>query len=413
MQMILLYLHSHVTVLTSPLMSNWRIHRYILREISIPTLMSLLIFSFVILLGRIPRLTEMIISKGVPALDIIELFAYLMPTFFSVTVPLSFLLGILLAFGRFSADSEYVALKASGISLYSMVKPVAFLALMFTLLTGAITLFIEPASKSAFRSKVFQIASTSLNVSVKPGVFNDDFPGIVLYAQGLDEQLGIMREVFISDERNGSSPTTITAREGLFISDPTRMLVTLRLRNGDIHRQPAGTEQDTYQTISFNNYDINLDFSEQLEQGQRRISRSELSVLELRETIQTTDAGRQRYRLEAELHERIVIACVPLILILIGIPLGLQSQRSGKGAGFALALAVFLIYYVLLSFAGTLADKGILPAAVIMWLPNLVFLAGGGFFLHRAAIERPVLIHLILWNKLSRLLVRRPRGGSE
>ncbi|MFN2352863.1 MAG: LptF/LptG family permease, partial [Kiritimatiellia bacterium] len=95
-------------------MSQQRIHRYILREISVPTIMSLLIFSFVVLLGRIPRLTEMIINKGVPALDIIALFAFLLPTFLSVTVPLSFLLGILLAFGRFSADSEYIAMKASG-----------------------------------------------------------------------------------------------------------------------------------------------------------------------------------------------------------------------------------------------------------------------------------------------------------
>lgn len=394
-------------------MSNWRIHRYILREISIPTLMSLLIFSFVILLGRIPRLTEMIISKGVPALDILELFAYLMPTFFSVTVPLSFLLGILLAFGRFSADSEYIALKASGISLYSMVRPVALLALMFTLLTAAITLIIEPASKSAFRSKIFQIASTSLNVSVKPGVFNDDFPGLVLYAQGLDERVGIMRDVFISDERNSSAPTVITAREGLFISNASSMLLTLRLRNGDIHRQPSEAGQDTYQTISFNNYDINLDFSAAVEQGQRRVSRSELSVMELWQAIRATDPGSQRYRLEAELHERIVIACVPLILILIGIPLGLQSQRSGKGAGFALALAVFLVYYVLLSFAGTLADKGILPAAVIMWLPNLVFLAGGSFFLYRAAVERPVHLHLVLWNNLTRLVTRHHRGGPR
>lgn len=375
-------------------------------------MMSLLIFSFVVLLGRIPRLTEMIISKGVPATDIIALFAFLMPTFLSVTVPLSFLLGILLAFGRLSADSEYIALKASGISLYSMVIPVAFLALFFTLVTATITLLIEPASKSALRAKIFDIASTRLNVSVKPGVFNGDIPGIVLYAQGVDERQGIMRDVFISDERNNSTPTTITAREGLFISNADTLVLTLRLRNGEIHRQPGSSEQDTYQTISFNNYDINLDFSERLSQGQRSRSRGELSWTELNQAIQATAPGKQRYRLEAELHERIVIACAPLVLILIGIPLGLQSQRSGKGAGFALALVVFLVYYVLLSFAGTLADKGILPAAVILWLPNLVFLAGGSFFLYRAASERPVQIHLQLWNKLLGLLVRRP-GGQQ
>ncbi len=411
--MLLVYLHRPDTVITSPSMSQQRIHRYILREISVPTIMSLLIFSFVVLLGRIPRLTEMIISKGVPALDIIALFAFLLPTFLSVTVPLSFLLGILLAFGRISADSEYIAMKASGISLYSMVKPVAFLALVFTLLTATITLLVEPASKRALRAKIFEIASTSLNISVKPGIFNDDMPDIVLYAQGVDERRGIMRDVFISDERNNTAPTTIIANEGFFISSPDSLILTLRLQSGEIHRQPGNTEEDTYQTISFNNYDINLDFSEQISQGQRSRSRGEMSWVELNQEIEQATPGKQRYRLEAEFHERIVVACAPLILILIGIPLGLQSQRSGKGAGFALALVVFLVYYVLLSFAGTLADKGILPAALILWLPNLVFLGGGSFFLYRTARERPVLIHLHLWNGLRRLLAKRYSGGPQ
>ncbi len=393
-------------------MSQLRIHRYILREISIPTIMSLLIFSFVVLLGRIPRLAEMIISKGVPAMDIITLFTYLLPTFLSVTVPLSFLLGILLAFGRLSADSEYIAMKASGISLYAMIKPVIVLALFFTLLTAAITLLIEPAGKSALRAKIFEIASTSINVSVKPGIFNDDVPGIVLYAQGVDEQLGIMRDVFISDERNNAARTTITAGEGVFISNTDSLVLTLRLRNGTIHRQPGNNKQDTYQTVSFNNYDINLDFSEQLSQGQRSRSRGEMSWTELRQAIQESVPGKQHYRLQAEFHERIVVACAPLVLILMGIPLGLQAQRSGKGAGFALALAVFLVYYVLLSFAGTLADKGLLPAALILWLPNLVFLGGGSFFLYRAANERPVLIHLRLWNRLLQMLAKLPLRRS-
>jgi lipopolysaccharide export system permease protein len=167
-------------------MSNLRIHRYILREISAPTILSLLIFTFVLLMGKIPKLTELVINKGVPATEILQLFSYLLPTFFSITVPLSFLLGILLTFGRFSADNEFVALKASGISLYSLIKPVLFLAFLFTLLTAWLTISIEPASKTAFREKLFRIASSSAGVSIKPGVFNDKFDGIVLYTQGMD-----------------------------------------------------------------------------------------------------------------------------------------------------------------------------------------------------------------------------------
>ncbi len=407
-------LQDYASVLTCASMSNLRIHRYILREISAPALLSVLIFTFVLLMGKIPRLAELVINKGVSTAKILQLFSYLLPTFFSVTIPLSFLLGILLAFGRLSADSEFIALKASGVSLYNLVKPVFLLAILFSLLTAWITISIEPASKTAFRSKLFQIASSSASVSVKPGVFNDEFNGIVLYTRGMDENHGIMQDVFISDEREGETPATITAQQGRFISDPNQYSLTLRLINGSIHRRPINEKQATYQIISFTNYDINLDIGGQLNNNQqRRRSRSELSWTELNNAIDKAKNDRTKAHLQVEKHERIVIAFAPLVLVLVGIPLGLQSQRSGKGAGFSLALVVFLVYYVLLSFAGTIADKGVLPAAIILWLPNLCFLLGGAWFLHGAAIEKPLQLFNLPQRILQQWRSRTNKSGED
>ncbi|MEE4253438.1 MAG: LPS export ABC transporter permease LptF [Desulfuromusa sp.] len=396
-------------------MSNLRIHKYIIKEISIPVFLSLLIFTFVLLMGKIPRVAELVINKEVPAAEIFQLFSFLLPTFLSVTIPLSFLLGILLAFGRFSADSEFIALKASGVSLYNLVKPVFFLAVLFSLLTAWITISIEPASKTAFRSKLFQIASSSASISVKPGIFNDDFKGIVLYARGMDENRGIMQDVFISDEREGETPAVIIAQQGRFISDPNQYSLTLRLSQGSIHRRPPKEKKSTYQIISFTNYDINLAIGDQLNSNnQRRRSRGELSWSELKTAIDKATDDKSRFYYQTEKHSRIAIALAPLVLILVGVPLGLQSQRSGKGAGFALALVVFLIYYVLLSFAVTIADKGILPAAIILWLPNFCFLLGGAWFLHCTAIEKPLQLLRIPQRILKQLLSRsdKPRDDS-
>lgn len=393
-------------------MANLRIHKYILREISAPTILSLLIFTFVLLMGKIPRLTELVINKGVPTGEILQLFGYLLPTFFSVTTPLSFLLGILLAFGRFSADSEYIALKASGISLYNLVKPVLFLAIIFSLLTAWITIRVEPASKAAFRGKLFQIASSNASISVKPGIFNDEFEGIVLYTRGLDEDRGIMQDVFISDERESETPATITARQGRFISNPDQYNLTLRLSNGSIHRRPEKEKHTTYQTISFNNYDINLDVGSQLDRKQRHRSRSELSWTELNNSIAKASSNKAKFHLQVEKHERVVIAFAPMVLFLIGVPLGLQSQRSGKGAGFTLALIIFLVYYVLLTLAGNIADKGLLPAAVILWLPNLCFLLGGSWLLHRTAIEKPLRVFSIK-KMMRQWLTRHNKTGAD
>ncbi len=380
-------------------MSASRIHRYIIREISIPALLSLLIFTCVLLMGKIPRITELIINKGVPAAQILQLFSYLLPTFLTITIPLSFLLGILLAFGRLSADSEFVALKASGISLYNLVKPVFILAIFFSLLTAWITISIQPASKAGFRSKLFQIAASSASVSVKPRVFNDNFEGIVLHVRGIDEDSKIMQNVFISDEREGKTPATIIAQQGRFISSPGQFRLTLRLTDGTIHRQSRQGDSSTYQIIRFTNYDINLDLGNQLgDRHKHRQKAGELSWKKLNRAIVTASNDKTRHNLQAEKYERIVIAFAPIVLLLVGIPLGLQSSRSGKGSGFALALVIFLAYYVLLNLANTIAEKGVLPAAVILWLPNFCFLLGGFWSLHSTAMEKPLqLIQMYRW----------------
>lgn len=390
-------------------MSNLRIHRYILREISLPALLSLLIFTFVLLLGRIPRLTELVINKGLPLGEMLQLFSYLLPTFFSITVPLSFLLGILLAFGRFSADSEFIALKASGVSLYSLLKPVLILACCGSLLTLWLTASVEPAGKSAFRDKLFQIASSRASVGIRAGVFNDDFDGLVLYAGAMDERRGIMQNVFISDEREGETPATILAQQGRFIPDPDNYSMTLQLNNGSIHRQPKGDKKSTYQLIGFSTYNINLDLGNQLAGNDGRYrSRGELSWGELRAAQQNSSNTKDLLRLKVEQHKRLAIAFAPLVFALVGVPLGLQSNRSGKGAGFALALAISLVYYLLLSIASTFAGKGLIPVAIALWLPNLCFFCGGSYFLRRTAIERP----LKLLAQLAALWQRKPQRGQ-
>lgn len=374
-------------------MPNTRINLYLCREVLVPTLLSLLIFTFLLLMGRIPRLTELVINKGVPLPDILQLFGYLLPSFFSITVPLSFLLGILLAFGRLSADSEFVALKASGVSLYTLLRPVLVLAILLSCANFYLNTVAIPLSKTSFRSQIFEIASSRANIGIQAGIFNDEFDGIVLYAAKLNDQTGAMTEIFLSDERDGAVPSTIIAQQGQLISDPDRYTITLRLDKGEIHRKPPPDSKNRmpYQTIAFSSYDINLDMGQQLQQEQDRSkSKGELSSQELDEAIATADTAKKRYRLEGEKYKRIVTSFAPLVFALVGIPLGLQSNRSGKGSGFTLALGVSLAYFVLLSLSRTLAAKGVLPTALTLWLSNLVFLLGGCFFLHRTAIERPV-----------------------
>ena len=105
------------------------INRYILREIFVPFALGLAVFTLILLIARILKLVEMVVNRGVPLLEVLKLFSYILPGFLEVTVPMALLLGVLVAFGRLSSDSEIIALKTSGISLYQLLHPVVSFAI--------------------------------------------------------------------------------------------------------------------------------------------------------------------------------------------------------------------------------------------------------------------------------------------
>ena len=214
--------------------------------------------------------------------------------------------------------------------------------------------------------------------------------------------------VFISDERVGGTPSIILARSGRIISDRDTMTLDLRLENGTIHRRPR--QQETgYQIVGFNAYDVNLNMGQQFAAQEKRPRKaSEISTADL--FRQRKDAVSEELRkITAELHQRFILPLSPLLFALIGVPLGIQAQRSGRGGGFAVGLAVFLAYYLLLSFAETLAVEGGWPAP-ILWLPSLLFLVGSLILLVRAAKEKRITSFISLLERIPRPFRRRPEG---
>ncbi|WP_363324368.1 LPS export ABC transporter permease LptF [uncultured Desulfuromonas sp.] len=386
-----------LTVITSAPMSATRIHRYIAREVTVPAGLGLLIFTFVLLMGRVLKLVEMVINKGVPAGEIVELFLSLMPAFLVITIPLAFLLGVLLAFSRLSADSEIIALNSSGVSLAQMFRPVLALSVLASLATGYLTLWAEPTSRASFRHQVFKIASSRASVGIQPRVFNDEFEGLVLYANDIQERTGTMEGLFISDEREGSTPAIILARGGRIISDREALTLTLRMEDGAIHRRPQDREGDSYQIVSFDVYDVNLNMGRELAPSKTRPQKAkEMTTAKLRATLLDDNNRANDPGLTAELHKRFALPMAPLLFALIGVPLGVHSSRTGRGAGFSLALGVALIYFLLFSGAKTVAEEGMFPPALAIWTPNILgLIAGVVLFRLTAQEKRPALMDWI------------------
>ncbi len=352
------------------------------------TILGICLFTVLVLISRILRLADMVLNNGVPLNDIALLFLYTMSSFLVLSIPFSFLMAILIAFGRLSSDTEIVAMKASGIGLAQMLRPTMTLAVVIALITALFSNYLAPASNNAFRNKLFDIASRQANIGIQPQIFNSDFDDIVLYTAALNDQTGLLSGVFISDERHDADPSIIAASTGQIISDSENKTLTLHLENGSIHRETLIDGEKAYQVIDFRTYDINLDLEGALPPpGKQYKKLTQLSTPDLLKGRNSPENNQYRLRYDIELLDRLLLPLTPLLFALIGLPLGIQSTRSGRGGGFAIGLVIFLVYYTLYSLNKNLT-LSLDTTPFIMFLPPLIFLFFGGYIYTLAAHER-------------------------
>jgi lipopolysaccharide export system permease protein len=363
------------------------LHRYVFREILTPFLLGLGVFTFVLLLARLLKLIELVVNRGLPPTQILGLIGYLMPAFLEVTVPMAMLLAILIAFGRLSADAELVALRSSGLSLYQIVPPVAVFVLLCTILTAGLSMYARPWGNRNLKGSLFDIARTRATAGLKAQVFNDEFPGLVIYAEQIDSRTDQLSHVLISDQRNPEQYNTIFAREGYMVSDRAAQTITLRLLAGTIHT--AGERTSDYHT-DFESYDVSLDLREALAgQVARENDPNELTLPELRAAIERRRAeGAVPAAALVEYHRKFAIPFACVVFGMLGLPLGIEPARAVRSRGFAVSLGVIFTYYILQSTGQGLAERGSIPAWLGLWLPNIVFGALGVVLLRRAARER-------------------------
>ncbi len=365
------------------------LHRYIFREVLTPFLLGLGVFTFILLIARLLKLIELVVNRGLPPTQILRLLSYLLPAFLEVTVPMAMLLAILIAFGRLSADAEMVAMRSSGLSIYQLVPPVVLFVGIATLLTAGLSMYARPLGNRNLKQELWDIARTRATAGLRPQVFNDEFPGLVIYAEQIDSRSDRLVHVLISDERDPAQRNTVFAREGFMISDHRAQTVTLRLLDGTIHTSGEGASD--YHT-DFESYDVNLDLREALAgQSPAGADPKELTLPQLRATIERQQAeAHAQPALLVELHRKFAIPFACIVFGLVGVPLGIEPARAVRSRGFAVSLAVIFVYYILLSAGQGFAEQGAIPAWLGLWLPNIVFGTLGVFLLRRAARERAV-----------------------
>ncbi|MGV8056765.1 MAG: LPS export ABC transporter permease LptF [Smithellaceae bacterium] len=380
------------------------IGRYIFKEIAFPFIIILFVLTFVLLMGKILQIMDLMVNKGISTFAIAKLIVFLLPSFMMFTIPIALLIAILIAMGRLSSDNEITVLRASGISLMQLYTPVAIASLITFVFTIIIGYFLVPQSNFATKRLLFDIAKQNASIGIKEKVFNADFTGIVLYTEKIPLDGDFMESVFISDNRIADEPSTIVAKKAFLVSDPESLTVKLKLENGSLHT--VSSDFKNYRRIDFKTYDINLDVSSAITNvTEASKSSTDMTMSELLNKMKKPGLDEAAIReLAIEVHKKFSIPLSCIFFALLALPLGIKGHRAVKSRGFAVGIIVVSLYYLLRIGGEALVETGRLTPAVGVWTPNLIFAIFGIYLFYMSYNEISLwhIIKIYLWRKISK-----------
>lgn len=338
--------------------------RYIFSELLSPFSLSLGALCFVMLTRELLRLVELLVSKGVGIVAVLQVFAHLMPSFLVLTLPIAGIIASITAFGRLSFDKELVAMQAAGMSLLRLARPV----LLFALLVFGLTLWLaqwgQPWSSINLKKVALNLLRDQLVLALERGTFNEPIPKLMLYVPDGDPSQATPG-IFISDERNPDNPRIIVAQQYEVLMDASTNQVALHLQHGVIHSRPDQVDQ--YEQASFTSYDLKLSLNQSGYSATEERPSYDAIIDQLTQSHWRDPASLRRLM---EYYKDLAFPTASLLLCLLGVPVGIVSKRSGRMGGFAVGVLVVIGYYMLNVACEFLVTTAILPPFAGAWIPN-------------------------------------------
>lgn len=336
------------------------IHKAIVKEQAFTFLLSLLSLNFFLLMENLLRLSRLLIGVGASLSDMLRITFYLQPQIMQMTIPMSLLLSTLLTYGRLNGDNEIVALKTAGMSFTDTSRPAFMLGIACFLAGLLLSFYLSPLAAAKLRGAVSKIITERAPMAIEPGIFNTAFRDIVILVRDKPKP-DVMKGIFIYDSRNKKEPKIMVAREGRISADNFNL--SLYLKDGHIHfARPDGTIE-----IFFKGYNLSFNISA-AGSARKEAEMFPLELIRLAEGREVTE----RIPLLLELHRRLSLPFLSLILMLLGPPLSMLWGRTGKLSGLTVGLGVFTLFYMLLIYGENMAKTGTVPHYAGAWAPVVV-----------------------------------------
>lgn len=370
--------------------------RYIIRQVFTVFFVCLIVFTFVLFIGNMLRIIDMM-SKGISGIVILKFLTLLLPFMLSYSIPISILTAVLLVFARLSADNEITAIRANGINLKYVFKPVLICTMIIVCLSFYINDKVRPNAIFSGRKLLLGIGMEEPMFNVSSGRFNEIFPNYVIYV-GQKEGKTLKRVIVYKFEKERLN-SVITAESGQVFCENKKPNMYLKLYNGVIEEIPQKEQASgKINRMQFDTYNVEFNMDEQIKdiskipKKEREMTNGELArrIENLQKKILHTNykqlmpnINQEISAIKTRIHNRLAISFSSLVFILVGIPLGIKVHRSETSIGAGISLILVSAYYFLMTFGEAFGDKPSFYPWLIMWVPNMILFIIGVVLIHR------------------------------
>jgi len=384
------------------------LHKYLTRQVLASLLLSMAVFTFVLLLGNVLKeILTLLISGQARFSTLLEAIGLLIPFVWVFALPMSLLTATLLVFGRFSADQELTAARASGVSLLSLVTPVLLLSLFCCGVSAWINLDLGPRSRVAYKELLYRARADLAQFQLPERQFICDIPGYIIYVD--KNRGGDLQDVMVFVLQHETNvTTTIRAPQGRLVADRRNKQLIFNLLNPQMVTLMPDDRVRIDSSKGWASYLIPLPATEN---HAYRPAISDMTFWQLRDELDDlkrklglpsawdgTDADTRLAQLRAaekqredlmepirvEMNRQIAFSFACFSFTLIGIPLGIRVHRRETNIGVAIALMLVLIYFAFTELGESLSVRPEFAPHLIFWLPNFIFQAVGAILLWRA-----------------------------
>ncbi len=374
------------------------IDRWLLGQIIPPMIFAISAFTIISLsIGVMFDLIRKIVEFGLPVFLALKVLFFSLPSFLVLSFPMAVLLSTLLAYGKLSSNSELLALKSLGITTSRIISPAIALSIFMTGLTFYFNDNLVPTSnklaETTLRAGIggsfsgetgkgnimFSRYGSRINASTKKPTLRNTYLTHIFYASWYENN--VMNGVTVLDFSREDFQQVLKANTATFDKKNSSWIF---LEGSIVSISPSGQTTN----IQFEKYTYPF------EEGPLELAKvpKDANEMTLKQALQAeklykkTGNLKEIRRIQVRIQEKFTLPCACLVFGLIGSSLGAKSNlRSSRSQGFGLSVILILIYYVMSFVFSSFGVKGLITPFFAAWLPVLISMGGGIYFLKKSS----------------------------